>query len=53
MGTSKSHTELSPAITVNVEPHQCEFCRGTVLPIGIDMQGHCNLEGTNHHFTRS
>ncbi|GFV23592.1 hypothetical protein TNCV_1717131 [Trichonephila clavipes] len=50
MGTVKRHTELMGG---GVEARQCEFWRGTLLPIGIEVLVRCHADDTSRHSPRT
>ncbi|GFX69052.1 hypothetical protein TNCV_4945521 [Trichonephila clavipes] len=53
MGTGKSHAGLSLVNRGSMEARECEFSRGTLLLIGIDVLVRCHAEDTSCHSART
>ncbi|GFU20849.1 uncharacterized protein TNCV_5059711 [Trichonephila clavipes] len=53
MGTGNCLTGLCLVNSDDVEAHQGEFWRGTLLPIGLDVLGRCHAEDISCHSART
>ncbi|GFU68720.1 hypothetical protein TNCV_4399981 [Trichonephila clavipes] len=48
----KSHTELNLVNRRDMEARTCENCRGSLLPIRIDVFVRCHAQSTSRHSAR-